>query len=400
MKDQEKKLIVEISDEEIKSIVFGLNKKSDYDILVKKISKNTGVQKGKVIDISSITKVVGKDLNEIEKETKNIFRNVSVIVNQGEILCTNLTGFKRLNGSKVEKKDFDYILNEAKSSILKNQEKNSILHILNSNFILDKTKRNKIPLNIFGDHLSLHMTFLSLPKNDLKNINAIFDNNDLKINRVISKPLVCGLNLTNRKKGLKNFLMINFEHELSSVSLYEDSSLVFLKTFPFGTRSIYKDISQLCSLKKDEIEKIIKELDFNSPEDKKNRYLDKKFFQKSDFTKISIIHLRNIINTRIQEMIDYTFNKNNNLNYLENKFSHIYLFFEDQTICNGLAKIFEKSFNFDSNKISLESAVLKDHSALLGAAELIFKGWHKEAIPFVNKKKSIISSFFSQFFQN
>ena len=49
--------------------------------------------------------------------------------------------------------------------------------------------------------------------------------------------------------------MINFEHELSSVSLYEDSFLVFLKTFPFGTRSIYKDISQLCSLKKDEIEK-------------------------------------------------------------------------------------------------------------------------------------------------
>ncbi len=39
-----------------------------------------------------------------------------------------------------------------------------------------------------------------------------------------------------------------------------------------------------------------------------------------------------------------------------------------------------------------------DFSALSGAAELIFKGWHKEAIPFANKKKSVISGIFSRYF--
>ena len=49
------------------------------------------------------------------------------------------------------------------------------------------------------------MTFISLPKNNLKNIKALFNNNDLKIDRIISKPLACGINLLNQNKKIKIF---------------------------------------------------------------------------------------------------------------------------------------------------------------------------------------------------
>ena len=77
---------------------------------------------------------------EIEKEVNKIFRKISVVINQKEILCTNITGFKQLNGSKVEKSDLDYILNEAKSSVMKNQEKNSILPSASSMIFLNKSR--------------------------------------------------------------------------------------------------------------------------------------------------------------------------------------------------------------------------------------------------------------------
>ena len=399
MEANQEKLIVEIDDKQIKYAVFRLNNKLDCEILSKKISKNIEIQAGKILDIKNAGKLISEDLEEIEKEVNKIFRKISVVINQKEILCTNITGFKQLNGSKVEKSDLDYILNEAKSSVMKNQEKNSILHILNSNFILDKTKQEKIPLNIFGDHLSLHMTFLSLPKNNLKNINALFDNSDLKIDRIISKPLVSGLDLLNKNKDLKNFAIIHFDSELSSVSLYEDSSLTFLKTFPFGTNSIYRDITQLCLLKKDEIRLIFNELNFNNLQKERVKYLDKKFFIKSDFTKLSVNHLKSIIDARIEEMINYIFNKNKNLNYLDNKVPFIYVFFEDKCVFNNLGDLFKNSLNnIEQNKILSKWFPLDDFSALSGAAELILKGWHKEAIPFTNKRKSVISGFFSRFF--
>ena len=395
--DQEK-LIAEIAEDKIQYVIYQQDEKLEYKILKKKISNNTGIKQGKILDFHYTANKINQDLKDLEKVSNKIFRNISIIVNEPEISCTNLSGFKKLNGSKVEKRDLDYLLNEGKSSILKNQEKNSILHILNSNFILDKIKKNKIPVDLHGDHLSLHMTFISLPTNNLKNIKALFNNSDLKIDRVISKPLACGIDLLNKNKGAKNFILVNFDKEVSSISLYEDSSLVFLKIFPFGTNSIYRDVIQLCSLKEKEARIIINKLDFRNIEDIKNKYIEKDMFTESEFKKLSINHLNNIVTARVEEMSNYIFNKNKNLNYINNRIPRIHLFFEDKDVLENFGKLFKESLNIDTTKTQIELLPLNEFSALTGAAELIFKGWDKEAIPMINKKKSMISSFFERFF--
>ena len=395
--DQEK-LIAEIAEDKIQYVIYQQDEKLEYKILKKKISNNTGIKQGKILDFHYTADKINQDLKDLEKVSNKIFRNISIIVNEPEISCTNLSGFKKLNGSKVEKRDLDYLLNEGKSSILKNQEKNSILHILNSNFILDKIKKNKIPVDLHGDHLSLHMTFISLPTNNLKNIKALFNNSDLKIDRVISKPLACGIDLLNKNKGAKNFILVNFDKEVSSISIYEDSSLVFLKIFPFGTNSIYRDVIQLCSLKEKEARIIINKLDFRNIEDIKNKYIEKDMFTESEFKKLSINHLNNIVTARVEEMSNYIFNKNKNLNYINNRIPRIHLFFEDKDVLENFGKLFKESLNIDTTKTQIELLPLNEFSALTGAAELIFKGWDKEAIPMINKKKSMISSFFERFF--
>tara|TARA_Y100001970_G_scaffold230764_1_gene286656 strand:+ start:4866 stop:6056 length:1191 start_codon:yes stop_codon:yes gene_type:complete len=395
---KQEQLIAEICEDKIRYVICEKNEQSDYKILKKKISENNGIKKGKILDFKITTNRISQDLKDLEKESGKIFRNISVIINEPEICCTNISGFKKLNGSKVEKRDLDYILNEAKSSIIKNQEKNSILHILNSNFILDKIKKNKVPVDLHGDHLSLHMTFISLPTNSLKNISALFTNSDLKIDRVISKPLACGMDLLGKNKEARNFALINFDKEVSSISLYEDSSLVFLKIFPFGTNSIYRDLIQLCSLKESEIRKIMKELDFINIEKNKDKYIEKNLFTESEFKKLSKNHLNDIVKARTKEMLDYIFNKNKNLKYINNKILRVDLFFEDEDILENLGNLFKEYLKIDKNKTQIELLPLNDFSALSGAAELIFKGWDKEAIPLTHKKKSVIASFFERFF--
>ena len=91
------------------------------------------------MDFEYSSRKINNDIKSLEKESDIIFKNISIIINEPEISCTAMSGFKKLNGSKVEKRDLDYILNETKNYISRNQKKNSILHILNSNFILDRT---------------------------------------------------------------------------------------------------------------------------------------------------------------------------------------------------------------------------------------------------------------------
>ena len=389
----EEKLIIELDDDKIKYGVFETNEESDYKLLTKKISNNAGIEKGKILDLDQSTKTISADLHNIEKKVSKVFKSISVVLNQKDVFCTNLSGFKKLNGSKVEKRDLDYILNEAKNSISKNQRNNSILHILNSNFILDKTKQKKMPINIFGDHLSLDMTFVSIPENNLKNIKEIFSKSDLKIDRVISKPFAENINLLNLNKNLKNFISINFGNELTTISLCQNSSLVFFKTFPFGTNSIYNDIKQLCSINKNEIAAVLDNL-----QDNQSGYIDKKFFVNSNYKKLSINHFMEIINARIKEIINFTFNNNKNLDYYEKRIEKINLFFEDACIYKNLGHIFKEYLNLNDNIIGAECLSRDDIGTLYGAAELLFNGWPNEAIPFSNRKKSIISGFFERFF--
>ena len=392
-------LIAEIADDNIRYIVVKFDDNSDHKILSKKIFKNNGIKKGKILDFELTAKKINEDINDLEKESDNIFKNISLVINESEISCTNISGFKILNGSKVEKRDLEYILNEAQISISQNQENNSVLHIINSNFILDKIKKNKIPLNLHGDHLSLNMTFISLPKNNLKNTKALFDNSDLKIDRIIIKPLACGINLLNKNKKNKDFLLINFDKELSSVSFFEDSTLVFTKIFPFGTNSIIHDISKLCSINENEIRLLIKKIDFTSTINEK-RYIDKSFFTESKFKKLTIQHVKEIINARIIEMLDFLLNKNINLKHVRKKILNIDIFFEDKEVLKYLGKLFHENLRLDKMKTQIELMHLDDFFALSGAAELIDKGWDKEAIPLIKVKKSIISRFFERFFKN
>ena len=201
-----------------------------------------------------------------------------------------------------------------------------------------------------------------------------------------------------KKKKLDDFFVINFDKETSSISVYEDRSLVFLRTFSFGTNSIYRDIEQLCSLKEKEVRRIIEEVNFNNITKEKIIFLEKKFFSETLFKRLSLNHIKDIIEARVNEMVNFVFNKNKNLHYLNGKISEQYLFFEDEKIFKNIHNFFEKTLIKGKISSKIESLILDDFSALSGAAELIFKGWDKEAIPLINRKKSIISSFFERFF--
>ena len=392
------KLFAEINNKKIRYAVFEFKDEKDYNLIIKKDSNNIGIKNGSVEDINLATDIVSKDLKEIEKKLDKVFDKINLIINQKEIISTNLTSFKNLNGAKVEKRDLDYILNEGKISISKNEKSNSILHILNSNFYLDKKKREKIPLNIFGDHLGLQMTFVSLPKNNIKNINNLFENNDLIVDRLFCKQLITGVNLTTGNNNLKNFFLLNIDEELSSVSVYENSCLVFFKNFSFGTNSIYRDLSQLCSIKYEDVVSMLKELNFEKKFENDQQYIDRKFFKESEFTKLSLSHIKNIIDARIQEMMNYLFNKNTNIDYFKNRLSHFYIVFENKIFNENFGTIFKNHLNINSEKTIFKQIPLNDLS-FYGAAELAFKGWHAEAVPYTNEKKSIFSGVFSRLFK-
>ena len=87
-----------------------------------------------------------------------------------------------------------------------------------------------------------------------------------------------------------------------------------------------------------------------------------------------------------------------NLCYKQNSSSLIYTIFEDQNIMRALkARFFQY---LPGNRILFNASEAQDEhlSACIGSAELIGRGWEKEALPVIQTKKSTISRIFSTFF--
>ena len=89
---------------------------------------------------------------------------------------------------------------------------------------------------------------------------------------------------------------------------------------------------------------------------------------------------------------------NRNIFYIGGEEILINLSIDDKSIQNKFKEIFKKNFN--NCKLNFFNLTDQDNFTSIEIfGELLSKGWIKEAIPIVNKKKSWISSIFSSLFE-
>ena len=391
-------LIIDLNDNKVIFFVVSFEQKKNFKVLKKIILETSGIQNGRVINIGTISQLLKQTISSIEDEINYFFSNVAVIINPNQINCLNVSGYKKLNGSQVSSDDITYILNDIKKIILESENNDYLVHLFNSNFSLDSDNLDNLPIGLFGEFYNQNMTFFLANKNIIRNIKSIFNNCGLNIQKIILKPFAEGIYLLSNNQSDKNFTIFKIEKNRINVSLFKNKSYVFVEDFSFGFNLIIKDISKLCSLKIEEVENFMKEIELrNVIKNNNESYLEKKYFYISPYRKIKYQLILDIISARIEELFDVCYKKNSNLNNLKST-NKVYIYVETVDYYRNIQYVLEKSKLTTIECIfnnSLEQSFL---SGVNGACELIGKGWEKEAVPMIYKKKSLISSFFSKLF--
>ena len=398
MKLNEPYLIIELNDNKIIFLIISFNEKKDFKILKKIILPSSGIKNGRITDIENMSQILKKTINEVEDEINYFFSTASVVINPSHINCLNVSGYKKLNGSKVSNEDITYILNDIKKITLDNENNYSLVHLFNSNFSLDSDNLENLPIGLFGEFYNQNMTFFLVNKNILKNIESIFNNCGLTIEKTILKSFADGINLLTSNNSSKNITILRLEKNRINISLFKNKSFIFTEDFNFGFNLIINDISKLCSLKTEEVENFMKKVDLKKVLENSNEsYLDQKYFYASPYRKIKHQLIFDIFTARIEELFEVCYKKNTNIRNLRNN-DKMFIFIEISEFYKNIHFVLDRCnlttaesiYNNSEEKILLLSVT--------GACELISKGWEKEAIPIIHKKKSLISGFFSKLF--
>ena len=145
------------------------------------------------------------------------------------------------------KENISYILNSLKLAVTEN-EKEKLFYISLILKVFDGTKVDNLPIGLFGDFYSHELTFFLIGNNDLKNIQKIFNKNNIKIRKIILKNYGEGTQLINQQKDTETFFKIKIDKNILKINYFNKSSFRYAEIFKFGTNIIFKDIEKICSL--------------------------------------------------------------------------------------------------------------------------------------------------------
>ena len=399
MKFNEPYLIISLTDDKIIFFVISYDENKNFKLLKSSSLVSDGIQNGKIVNINLVIKLIKTFLISIEDEVDSLFSKVSIIINPNNVNCLNISGYKKLNGSQVSKEDIIYILNDIKKIITTIEDKQSLVHLFNSSFSLDSDNLEDLPIGLFGDFYNQSMTFFLIDKNILKNIKLTFSSCGLNIERIILRSFAEGVNFLLKNQNNKNFITITLGNKKINISLFKNKSYIFTKDFDFGIDLVVQDISKLCSLNIDEVKFFLNETNLKlALENDSQSYIEKKFFSNSPYRKIKHQLISDIIKARLDEIIDICYKKNSNLDFFKKNENTIYLFIENSKYFKNIQFILEKNKLINAEFVFGKNVDSNELFGLNGAVELISRGWEKEAIPVIQSKKSLITSFFSRLF--
>ncbi len=293
------------------------------------------------------------------------------------------------------------MLKEAKKQFTHNDKNQSIIHIFNHNYIVDNKKFIEEPIGVYADTLTHEMTFISIPNNNLKNINQAFADCDIEVERLISRTFSLGSKLLNEKELNNGSIFLDIGLEKTSLGIFKRLALIHSITFPFGINNIKKDISKVCSLTIDESENIINNFDFSFYDNSQifdDNYLKEIYFISSNFRKISKELILNVIRARVDEIINNLKKQLDISDFNLTQGQTCLLNGEVNSLIN-IDKYLMSSFNPNIKKIKENKKDLENNfMSCLGALSIIKDGWETEAIPKtrdINIKKN---GFFTKIF--
>ena len=400
--------IIELGNVNLKCLIFQINKNNSSEVLSTAITPSEGIHNDVVVNLTKASNAIRLSIGSAEKKAKISLKKINVVFEQPDFLCTKFSKHKKIDGSKIHRHDIEFLLKEAKKQLILNDKNQSIIHIFNHNYIVDGKIFMEEPIDVFADSLSHEMTFITVPKNNLKNINQVFIDCDIEIERLISHTFTLGVKLLNARELQLGSALINLGYKKISLGLFKNLALVHSVTLPIGTDHITNDISKVCSLNLDETKIIRNNIDFSFKNNQnlfdQDDFLKNTYFIDSNFRKISKNLILNVIKARLDEILEILkkqlivpgFNLNSGINFL--------LTGEGSNLLN-LEKYCENFFRSNTKKISQnnienDNDFEKNFASSLGALKIIKDGWETEAIPEIREKNIEKIGFFAKIFGN
>jgi cell division protein FtsA len=294
----------DLGSSKIRAAAFSQNEKTEKTSLEKDNICSLKIKKFNFLDTS---KNIETMIYQLEEKIDLYMNTINLMIDTSDALSISLSLSKKSDGKKIEKKDIQYLIQNAKQQILKFYPGKKIIHIIVSNYKVDGIDYEYFPTNIDYKFLSIDIFFICYPKKLIKNLEDLFRKHQISINQFLCSSYSKSLNYKEQFVNFEKVAFIDIGYEKTSIIIYDNEKLKAFNVIPIGGNHITKDISKVLNFSIEESELIKKNLNNDilfSEDDQDSEEFKINFLDKSKDKKVSLSLIKKIIFSRIDEILN------------------------------------------------------------------------------------------------
>ena len=338
-------------------------------------------------DINNSKEIIKDLIKSSEKKINSHIKNINLMIDTPDMFSIDISIKKNSDSNKYSKDDIISLLNEAKSLIQKNYLNKKIIHMIVKKFIFDDDEYFEIPnKEINYNSLIIEIKFICFDNQIWENLQESFNKNYLNIDNLYCSSYVRSSSYNSLFNDFNKKVILDIGHGKSSITVFQDSRILYFNILPVGGKHITNDISILLKIDYSQAEKLKKNL--NHSEIVFENKMDKNKEIKSEDLSNQVIF------ARVDEIIKLNLAEEYFNTFFQNKDGCVLIFIgEGSKILNKNSIYLEEKFDFFS-----EISFFEENTTMICDSGFNFKELGKpQEVNFLPKKHKN-KGFFERFF--
>ena len=244
---------------------------------------------------------------QLEKKNSIYINNINLLIDDKDLITITFSVSKQINFNLFEKKDLEYLIQDAKQTILKFNSEYEILHIFITDLFGDDEKFDDFDKIKKCKKISLDLLFVCIPIEKIEYFKKIFSKNHINVSKILISSYSKTFYLINNSNLIhEDKIFIDLGFKKTAILFYRKNVLKYFEIIPLGSNHVNKDLMKILNIDYSSSEFIKKNFH------KKNFLLSPKYKSIVDNFKIKEENeklINKIIKYRIDEILEISIKK-------------------------------------------------------------------------------------------
>jgi len=271
-------------------------------------AESLGVARGVVLNIDETVKAIKLAVDEAAAKSGVDIKVVNVGIAGQHIKSVQHRGMKtrRTIDEEISQKDIDELIEDMYRLVMSPGEE--IIHVIPQEYIVDNEIGIKNPIGMAGTRLEANFHIITGQVAAARNIYKCVNKAGLEVQDLTLEPLASADAVLSKEEKEAGVVLVDIGGGTTDVAIFHDGIIRHTAVIPFGGNIITEDIKEGCSIIKTQAELL--KMKFGSAlasENQENEIVSIPGLRGRPHKEISVRNLANIIQARMEEIIEHVY---------------------------------------------------------------------------------------------